>query len=98
MTLKGRMTMVVNITLNNRIVKGIYSNENDIDAFLGIRYAHLMHGRFKHSELITSLPKSIDATFINHIPHNRITNLKIFSQVMFPFISINLHKMKTVYI
>ena len=58
MTLKGRMTMVVNITLNNRIVKGIYSNENDIDAFLGIRYAHLMHGRFKHSELITSLPKS----------------------------------------
>lgn len=36
--------MMVNITLNNRIVKGIYNNENDIDAFLGIRYADLKYG------------------------------------------------------
>ena len=89
--------MMVNITLNNRIVKGIYNNENDIDAFLGIRYADLKYGRFKHSELITSLPKSVDATFsiTSPQPYNQLED---FSQVVFTFISINLHKMKIVYI
>lgn len=90
--------MMVNITLNNRIVKGIYNNENDIDAFLGIRYADLKYGRFKHSELITSLPKSVDATFFNNIPPQPYNQLEDFSQVVFTFISINLHKMKIIYI
>lgn len=70
--------MMVNITLNNRIVKGIYNNENDIDAFLGIRYADLKYGRFKHSELITSLPKSVDATFFNNIPPQPYNQLEDF--------------------
>lgn len=87
MTLKGRLTMMVNITLNNRIVKGIYNNENDIDAFLGIRYADLKYGRFKHSELITSLPKSVDATFFNNIPPQPYNQLEDFfsSGVYFHF-------------